>query len=66
MNVVPYLLINLAEIDLYLFLLNQMCSWFLEIALVHVSVCVLVSVCPPESINNQWHGMVWYRQRMIH
>ena len=32
------------------------CTWFLEIALVDMSVCVCVSA--PEAINNQWHDMV--------
>ena len=34
-------------------------SWFLEIALVHASVCVCVCVCvsAPEGINNQ--GVIW-------
>ena len=34
------------------------CTWFLEIALVHVSVCVCVCVSAPVAINNQWHDMV--------
>ena len=33
-------------------------SWFLEIALVHASVCVCVCVSAPEGINNQWCDMV--------
>ena len=31
-------------------------AWFLEIVLVHASVCVCMSA--PEAINNQWHDMV--------
>ena len=35
-----------------------LCAWFLEIALVHTSVCVSVCVSAPEGINNQWRDMV--------
>ena len=34
-------------------------SWFFEIALVRMLVCVCMSA--PEDINNQRHDKVWYR-----
>ena len=36
-------------------------AWFIEIALVHMSVCVSVCVSALEGINYQWRDMVSYR-----
>ena len=47
-------------------ILNQVCTWFLEITFVHdVDMHVWMCVCTPENINNQWHDMVWYRRIII-
>ena len=38
----------------------EACSWFLEFALVHMSVCARVCVCVcvcPEGINNHWRDI---------
>ena len=66
-NLLPYFLISKLfayfslSIPIHLFktrhaLPKAVHAWFLEIALVHASVCVYVSVL--EGINNQWHDMV--------